>query len=182
MKINTKRTSWMTVSCIFAMLSGAPAVADDTELLLVVPDPNNIPKPNVMFILDTSGSMTTIENTAVPYNSALIYAGNCDTNNLYWSDVAVEPLCDGTNTRFIDKSSYHCDAATLQISGIGSYSNIMVQYRSDAVAPAVAAASWNTLEDGNNTDVVECQADSGTHGDGTAGLVYAASGALPQDG
>lgn len=172
MNTHTKPIGWMTLSCAIAMLVGTPAIADDTELLLVVPDPNNIPKPNVMFILDTSGSMTTIENTGIPYDSNNSYPGNCDENNFYWSDVGVEPTCDGTNTRYIDKSSFHCDAATNQINGIGNFASIMVQYRSDAGG----AATWTTLEDGNSSDAVECFADSGVHGDGMAGFVYADSG------
>ena len=59
MKISTRKTTWMSVSCAFALLAGMPAIADDTELLLINPDPSNNPKPNVMFILDSSGSMTT---------------------------------------------------------------------------------------------------------------------------
>ena len=73
MMIRLKKFAWMTVGCALAVLCGSPAIADDTELLLVVPDPANPPKPNVMFILDTSGSMTTVEITATPYDSAVIY-------------------------------------------------------------------------------------------------------------
>ena len=53
-----RNTSWMSAGLLLTLLSGAPAIADDTELLLV--DPNNqIPKPNIMLIIDSSGSMTS---------------------------------------------------------------------------------------------------------------------------
>ena len=58
MKISVKKVTWMTAGTCFALLAGAPAIADDTELLLINPDPTQNPKPNVMFILDTSGSIT----------------------------------------------------------------------------------------------------------------------------
>jgi hypothetical protein len=65
------------------LMIGASAIADDTELLLVAPDPTNTPKANVMFILDTSGSMTSEERTIAPYNGATNYAGSCNSNNFY---------------------------------------------------------------------------------------------------
>ena len=92
MKISKRKISWMSVSCALALLTGLPAVADDTELLLINPDPSQNPKPNVMFILDTSGSMKTTQTTTDPYNSTLVYPGDCDTNAIYWTDVDVTPV------------------------------------------------------------------------------------------
>jgi type IV pilus assembly protein PilY1 len=163
----------MISGCAFALLSGAPAVADDTELLLINPNPAANPKPNVMFIMDTSGSMDTIEQTNDPYDSTMTYAGPCDTNRIYWTDVDVTPVCDGNETQFVEKTAFQCDYAANQIAGIGTFTNTMVQYRS----AGNASAKWQYLEPGNNTSPVECQADSGLHGGGVAGEVYAASGA-----
>lgn len=173
MKIRTHETTWTMVGCALTLLFGVAANADDTELLLINPDPTQIPKPNVMFILDTSGSMSTTESTAAPYDSSVIYSGTCDNDAIYWTDVDVTPVCDGTETQYVDKSAFQCDFAALQIAGIGSFTNTMVQYRRDGSA----AAKWQYLEAGNNDDPVECQADSGVHGDGTANFVYAANGA-----
>ncbi|MEQ9562994.1 MAG: hypothetical protein RLN69_10770, partial [Woeseiaceae bacterium] len=172
MKIRTNRTTGMISGCAVALLAGLPPVADDTELMLINPDPALNPKPNVMFIMDTSGSMDTIEQTRDPYDSSQTYGGACDTDTLYWTDVDVTPVCDGNETQFFSKSAFKCDYATNQISGIGTFTNTMVQYRSEGNAPA----TWQYLEPGNSTDPVECNADSGLHGDGTAGVVYAASG------
>jgi len=172
MKISIRKTTWMSVSFAIAMLTGLPAIADDTELLLMNPDPSQNPKPNVMFILDTSGSMTTTQDTTEPYDNLQEYPGTCDVNNIYWTDVDVTPVCDGNNTAYVDKDSFHCDFSANQIAGIGSFSNTMVQYRSDAGG----SSRWTTLEHGNSSDDVECHADSGLHGDGTANFVYAAAG------
>ena len=86
---------------MLSLMAGMPAVADDTELLLAVPPPNNNPKPNMMFILDTSGSMDTEENTTVPYDSTQPYGGACDVNRVYWTDVDVLPDC-ATGNRWVD--------------------------------------------------------------------------------
>lgn len=172
MKIQTRRMTGMISGCALALIAGLPAVADDTELLLINPDPSLNPKPNVMFIMDTSGSMDSLELTVAPYDSAVTYAGSCDTNNMYWTDVDVTPVCDASQTQYVNKSAFKCNYASQQISGIGTFTNTMVQYRSGSSG----AASWQYLEAGNSSDPVECNADSGLHGDGTVGYVYAASG------
>jgi len=172
MKIRTNRMTGMISGWALAVLAGVPAIADDTELLLINPDPSLNPKPNVMFIMDTSGSMDTVEQTVAPYDSNLTYAGACDINNIYWTDVDVTPVCDGNQTQYVSKSAFQCDFAAQQISGIGTFTNTMVQYRSGSSG----SASWQYLAPGNSSDPVECNADSGLHGDGTAGYVYAASG------
>ena len=69
-----RNTTGTVIGLTFALLAGAPAIADDTELLLV--DPNNVqPKPNIMFIIDSSGSMTTQEQTQLPYDADEVYPG-----------------------------------------------------------------------------------------------------------
>ena len=157
-----------------------PAVADDTELLVV--DPSNITgtPPNIMFILDTSGSMGDPVSTTKPYDSTFPYAdGSCDINRFYWTKLDVEPTCVGdTNTQFIEEDAFLCDDATLRMSGIGAYSGVMVQYRGNDADDS----RWQQLEIGNATSRVECQRDSGSHGDGTTGQVYAQAGTgLPDE-
>ena len=72
----------MSVGCCIAMLAGMPAMADDTELLLINPDPRKNPKPNVMFILDTSGSMGTKQETISHMTATANYGGACDRDCL----------------------------------------------------------------------------------------------------
>ena len=175
MKISSRKFTWTSTGCALALLSGAPAFADDTELLLINPDPTLNPKPNVMFILDTSGSMTTTESTNAPYDSSTNYSGLCDTDAIYWTDVDVLPVCDslGTNIQWVWKTAFQCDYATNQIQGIGSFTNTMVQYRSDGAS----AEKWQYLAPAEYSGPVECQADSGVHGDGSNSTdVYAVNG------
>ena len=86
-----RNTSWMSAGLLLTLLCGAPALADDTELLLI--DPNNAaPKPNILLVIDSSGSMTTIEDTKEPYDSTLPpYLGTCDPTMLYWTEVSAVP-------------------------------------------------------------------------------------------
>ncbi len=172
MKISTRKITWMSVSFAIATLAGMPAIADDTELLLINPDPSQNPKPNVMFILDTSGSMTTTQNTTEPYDSTQVYAaGGCDPDKYYFTDVDVTPDC-ATSTNIIDGDKYFCDFATLQIDGIGSYTDTHIQLRPTGSDPD--ENSWQELKPGFSSNPVECRADSGRHGDGSdADEVYA---------
>jgi type IV pilus assembly protein PilY1 len=158
------------------MLAGMPAAADDTELLLINPDPSKNPKPNVMFILDTSGSMTTTQATIRPYDGSQLYSGDCDRNMLYWTDVNVTPDCT-TSTNVIAKSNFHCEFAAKQISGIGSFTNTMVQYRDGGSdGNSSGPYRWQYLAPGYTNAPIECQADSGKHGDGRTAHLWAAAG------
>jgi type IV pilus assembly protein PilY1 len=177
MKISSRKNTWISVGCGVALLAGAPAMADDTELLLITPDPRFNPKPNVMFILDTSGSMGSNETTIQPYDSNLTYGGACDINAVYWTEVDVLPSCDASNTQWIAKTSFHCEYAGKQMSGIGSFTNTMVQFRDggkNGIGPG--PYRWQYLAPGYNTEPVECQADSGEHGDGRPTFLWADNG------
>lgn len=178
MKIFRKKTTWTGAGVAAALVAGAPVLADDTELLLINPDPSQAPKPNVMFILDSSGSMDTEESTVEPYDSTVEYSGDCDRDAMYWTDVDLVPSCTPGNEQWVYKTAYQCEFADRQIEGIGSFTNTMIQFRDDdGVADAdLSDDSWNYVEPGNHDAPVECRSDSGTHGDGTAGLVYAAAG------
>ncbi len=173
-----RKSTGIVFGLMVALVSGSPALADDTELLLVAPpDPTQL-KPNVMFILDTSGSMTTVQTTGQPYNPNTDYSGfgSCDRNNLYYGDGSTTPVCDVANTQYIDKSSWHCADASIQIAGVGAYTGVLVQYRNNAGG----VQEWLELESGNSSDPVECESDSSFHGENGGvdpSAVYAASGA-----
>jgi type IV pilus assembly protein PilY1 len=165
------------------MSCGAPAIADDTELLLVTPPDPALVKPNVLFILDTSGSMSTTQEFGAFYDPLVDYSafGSCKKDSYYYLDGAAAagtvPVCDVSNTKIIDKNAFKCAASAMAIADVGSYTNGMVQYR----LGASATNEWSDLLPGNETDIVECFDDSGDHGDGRAGLVYAAAGSALLD-
>jgi type IV pilus assembly protein PilY1 len=174
MNAQTRRTTWTGAGLLLALTVGMPVIADDTELLLSVPDVDS--KPNILFILDTSGSMDDEVLTQEPYDASQTYgAGDpdgCDSNSVYWTDVDNAPDC--ASTQRVAKGSFVCSAASGQLMGIGSYSDTMVQYRETGVA---GVSRWQELQAGNVSDQVECQADSGEHGEGTAGFLWASNGA-----
>lgn len=165
--MTTKRNvSRLTAPLVLALFALSPASADDTELLLSSAKSDD--KPNVNFILDTSGSMNTLEHTIAFYDSAITYVGTCDANYFYWSDSGTPPSCND-DRRAIINTSFVCASAAGQVGAVGSYTGIVAQYR-------VKGPKWQTLKDRNPTKTVECAADSGFHGSGTVGEVYAKAG------
>ena len=169
---------------LLALITGTPAVADDTELLLVNPADSAATPANILFILDTSGSMANSVETTKPYDSTIDYkselGGDCESDRLYWTTLAVTPSCEDSasnpNPQYILKSAFHCDDAELRLSGFGQFTDVMVQHRNDGSGPA----SWQGIELGNVNDPVECMNDDGIHGDGTANVfAQAGSGLAP---
>lgn len=175
MKIAARKFTWTSLSVVLTLLSSTPAWADDTELLLVTPGANSNPfNANIMLILDSSGSMTTMVNTNKAYDNAIAYPGVCDPTLMYWSRTGVLPSCAATNLRVVQKTSFACKTAVRQVDGIGLYQGVMVQYRADNTG----ALRWNTLQQTFTTEVVECLDDSGFDGAGAGAgsLVYAQAG------
>jgi type IV pilus assembly protein PilY1 len=176
MKISTLKSTWIAAGLGISLLAGSPAFGDDTELLLLNPDGSLDPKPNILFILDTSGSMGSTETTTNPYDSTQPNPGTCDETRVYWTDVDVTPDCS-TSLNYVEGSSFHCDFAGRQMDGIGSYTNTMVQYRGGGKDGTSGGPDrWQYLATGYHTEPVECQADSGVHGDGRATYLYASNG------
>ncbi|MGB5491972.1 MAG: PilC/PilY family type IV pilus protein [Woeseiaceae bacterium] len=174
MNTHLNRTLSIAASLLVTIVAGTPAIADDTELLVVDPGNTSATPPNIMFILDTSGSMGDPVDTTRPYDNTQIYStGSCDTDKFYWTTLDVEPSCvGGTNTQFVNEAAFVCNDATLRMSGIGAYTGVMVQYRADGTG----SERWQQLEIGNATGLVECQNDAGVHGNGTTGDYYAQAG------
>ena len=152
---------------LLVLMSGAPVIADDTELLLLAPPGNDLNKPNILFIIDTSTSMTSEEDTPLNYDLSQSYPGDCDSNRNYWLDVeGIEPVCADT-PQFIDDANFNCDAVKNQLEGLGSVSTSFVQFRDGGKdGTGSGPPTWQTLAAGYNNSPVECEADSGIHGDG----------------
>ncbi len=149
-----------------ALTVGAPAVADDVELLLTVPGASNAAKPNVLFILDSSGSMTTEEFSQEPYDGTKSYSGDCQREDYYWTTRSSVPDCDNRDDRDrrIEKNYFVCQQGITQAAASGSYSDTMAQYRRSSRR---SDAKWQRLAENEEDSYVECKADSGKHGDGS---------------
>src|SRR5215510_14043768 len=81
------------IGCMAVML-GAPAQADDSEVFTNAAFLAKGVQPNVLFVFDTSGSMDTEVNV---WDSKKTYAGDCPAGRLYWKAGVADstpPACD----------------------------------------------------------------------------------------
>ena len=154
-----KHLTWAGAGLFLALTAGAPAVADDVELLLSTPATSNAAKPNVLFIIDSSGSMTRTETSQEPFDPNRDYSdrGSCDTDMYYWTYNSGIPKC-GDEYKF-KKTSFQCQQGRVQIASSGSYTDTVAMYR-----PSKGKWKWRQLNRKSTGYAVECKEDSGEHG------------------
>ena len=98
-----------------AALLAAPAHADDSELFLSDPDASAT-RANVLFVIDTSGSMDTLVDTQATFDTSQTFTGCYDSGALYFSSNGATPACDNPNVR--PKTVNRC-AASITGCGVG---------------------------------------------------------------
>ncbi|MGE3667037.1 MAG: pilus assembly protein [Steroidobacteraceae bacterium] len=173
MSTHGSRIATALLGGILSLAAGAAALADDTEVFVNQAALRNV-RPNILFIIDTSGSMSgNVQAPRAPYNPAITYGGECAAGDVYWRASGTgnvnPPDCDDP-TRF-SATANRCAAATTGLAGIaGSWTGDVARFDPDA-------ALWKRLSGDAPDDVVECRADSGAHGsDGSSSLRYAQNG------
>lgn len=170
---NTQALIAGVASVATVMIGSVPVHADDTEIY--VGATAAVKKPNVLFIMDTSGSMSAEETVELePYDPNQTYTG-CVTNSddrIYWTWGFYDepPGCD--SDRWIYKSASQC----AQISGdddsdtdngvISSPSGKAIGVR----AQQHRRSGWgggkrwrDFLQSGNHDDAVRCDGDGYQH-------------------
>lgn len=157
------------------VLVAATAQADDTEVFFGR-NPGAAGKSNILFVIDTSGSMNTVVRTRyLDYDPAVTYTGTCNANRIYWiRDTGTPPAC--TTTQFVPRTAFYCKSAldALDVSGT-VYAGLSAQWIPNTTTPSSSA--WGRLAAGRTT-AIECRTDQALatpHGDGTTKL-YAANG------
>ena len=175
MKLSATRTAWAAgASLMMTLLVASPVWADDVELLLSTPASSNAAKPNILFIIDSSGSMTTEETYQEPFTAGTDYSGGgCNDDYYYWTTGSNIPNC--TSEYRIRKEAFVCAQGVTQIADAGSYTDTMAMYRPNNKGKKW---KWRQLHKSQNNRAVECKADSGNHG---AGWLCLANGSRRRD-
>jgi type IV pilus assembly protein PilY1 len=146
---------------LLASAAALPAHADDTEIFVGRSD--NYSDPNVLFVIDTSGSMDTVTNF-LAYDPATTYAGSCNGSRLYWSTDGSEPDC-ATTSSYVDATALVCNAAVTPLATTGSFRD---RYATWHDVSGTSNDKWNNLSNSVHTEKVECRTDNGVHGDGSS--------------
>ena len=150
----------LTAAAAIALLANTPASADDTELFVGAAVAAAPSRPNILFIMDTSGSMDTNVQSQVPYDAATTFSGSCQTDRVYWSRTGTPPAC--STDQYVAASAFTCNAAQPNLSSSG------IAYVTKAARWRSSRNRWDTLSAGDNSSSIECEADAGVHGPNAA--------------
>ncbi len=180
------------------LLSGAVlpvALADDIEIYTSPAALSAAKNPNIMFIVDNSGSMQTELTVRKPYLETTDYAGSCERDGIYFVELGTElESIDCLDLKYKDnwfkRSALVCNHAVVEydVDGVklnpgvdgslktfGSFTDQFAHYDT-----SVSPGRWRELSIGNTSDrdfVVECLSDSGIHGSGSGNNKYIIDGA-----
>ncbi len=144
------------LGCV-AFLGGAPAHADDSEVFNATFTNSGV-RPNVLFIIDTSGSMDTkvaVFDPTADYSSA----GICPKDRVYWSAVSgsAPPACNSNSWVSVDNN--RCRAGTLGMDTSGWWRG-----RTQMLIKTTSPSYWGNALAGRDWKL-ECQSDNDVHGD-----------------
>jgi type IV pilus assembly protein PilY1 len=175
------KTSYSRLLCTLAgalaMFSAQPSFADDSEVFTSAAfTAGSGVNANVLFVIDTSGSM---DSEVILYSNTQNYTpatGACDPNFIYWKlGTDSTPVDCLTTTNKIALTSNRCRAAYLGMVAEGWWAGAGAQLNS-------AGTAWGNITTNVNNRKVECRSDRNVHGDADATVVdsgtrkYARSG------
>lgn len=179
--IRMSRPKKRLLGIVAGTLLAAVGHADDTEIFLS--QPANDVQPNILLIVDTSGSMNeTAESSLLPYDPTQSYSNSgtgCSTSNdrIYYSTASAPPTsCSdlpyiqlGGAFSASNPREIKCRRAVEQLAwgtgatGTGFYSDRFIRWRGQS-----SSRTWqSSLANGSGSTTasdVECLEDAGTHG------------------
>jgi type IV pilus assembly protein PilY1 len=155
-----RRLSTLLVAAL-ALIGGAttpPAHADDSEVFTSSAFTGGAgARPNILFVVDTSGSMGA---EVTSYDPTRTYTGPCPADRVYWrtENTWEPPAC--TSNQWIAAAQNTCNAI---VGGLNQFG--VARTRSQQFNPSTN--QWGNLRAGASADPMECEADSGSHGPST---------------
>ncbi|MFQ5636211.1 MAG: hypothetical protein ACE5G3_12890, partial [Gammaproteobacteria bacterium] len=162
----TRSNGWAaTCAGAVALLAVTAVLADDIELFVSTSGQAfQCEVPNVILLIDTSGSMDTLVETQEPWDPERVYDGCFRRDTFYYEPTAVIPDCE--SKAFFEKKKNACAAIT------------GTEYTGEFQAWDAKKERWTRLQDmGEKDPKVECAADEGLHGEKTGDDdVYAVDG------
>lgn len=143
---------------LFAVMAAPPSFADDSEVFTNSSFVATGVRPNILFIIDTSGSMET--EVIYTYDPATKYSGPCtDTDRVYWRTTKTkEPPDCTTSDQWVKLDNNRCHAAFTGMSTGGWWRG------RTAMLISGDPSRWGDLVAGKDAKL-ECELDKGVHGD-----------------
>jgi type IV pilus assembly protein PilY1 len=174
-----------SIGALIALQGITSVEAMDTDVYLMSPSVARDDAPNVMIILDNSGSMDTIITSTRPaYNPSINYCtgdldsllsisganagkpSNCTSfsNYTYWSFSSTPPDPNNT-TNFFTSTDNKCLASVTPLSSAGIYGSAKIA-RWDNSSNKASRNGWKTLSGKTDSNItyVDCDGDGMTNG------------------
>lgn len=168
--MNKARMHIVSMAAAFGLVAvtGGTAMADDIELFIAGEDTSidNGAQPNVLFVIDTSGSMTSEVVTQVAWDPNTTFDDCYRSDAIYWGFSSTAPSCNSNHWFY--KTKNMCQASSGSLDGIGEWSGSALAYRSNR-------NRWVRLRASRKNRDVECEDDAGVHGS-ISGSYWAANG------
>jgi len=166
MKNTVSKFKVVGVSMLMGMFITTPVHSEDIEIYVGSNPTAAQSAPNILFALDTSGSMNAevdiIDTVNSQYESSIGYGGSYGQTNIYYSNTNSAMDIDGR----IQNSYMDCNAAALDLNAYGFFTGRLAQYNN---------GSWGAVA--NRYRYTECELDSGIHGyNASSSAKYAVSG------
>ena len=167
-----KRIAGAVAGIALGVSCALPALADDTEIYVNASTPSPEVRPNILFIVDTSGSMDTKDVTEThvvkskpfyDYKTTYDTVGSCGDKRIFFRRSG-DPLPECSSPNYIQYSDTvnKCAAMLKAVDYIaGRWTGKTAQFDD-------TAQQWLDLKTNGTNDVVECLPDSAKHGE-TAG-------------
>jgi len=172
MKAGSTRIAHVLAGIIIGLSCSSASLADDTELFIANADPLVTgAQPNILFIIDTSGSMKDPVLTQVAWDPNTDFTGCYNKDAIYFTTTGTIPGCSTDN--YFWASNFYCEAAAASLDGLGQYQDEFQAWRNRS---GTANDRWVDLNGNRKNRKAECKNDGGNHGDGGAGT-WAADGA-----
>ena len=171
----TRRVRIVFLGMALALYSAMPALADDIEIYTSLGSSAVSVKPNILFILDTSGSMgSTVMIASQPYDPNVTYSGCYGPGLYYYSSSGSVPSCWPGNA-FYDYA-LQCDDALSEYDANGNYLGPngpldTVGFYTGQLAQKRSYNVWSTIwiwYSGDLARPIECAQDQGIHGSNAA--------------
>jgi len=174
MKKFIKQIQTGCVATLATLLIMGPAIAEDIEIYQSGNLGTATVNPNIMFILDTSGSMSRELEIDETYDPAIDYstrAGACFETDRMYPSITSDVACTAAfKTNFYKLSQNQCQRSKDAFAVTGFYNSTYAQWNP-------TKSFWGLLKDSvSDAKYIECSPDQGIHGDGGAGTYIDVNG------
>lgn len=181
MKISKNLLGQYCIGMLLAVPFAGQVLADDIEIYVGNAKTTAEVRPNLIFIVDTSGSMNNDVVTQDGYDVNTTYTGCFNTDKIYFSTGSLPKNC--TTNSYVNASALKCDAAQNPLFNTvapvndgdpalatGWYQDRIARWRDSS---GTNRDYWTTLSGSTKNAYVECKTDAGEHGvDGTSSNKY----------